>query len=238
MSNQWQDQGIILSARPHAETGAIVSVLTAEHGRCNGYVHGAISNRKRAMLEQGTLVSVEWRARQADQLGSFALEIEKSFAADIMFDATRLAALQAACALADKTLAERETHAGVFEGMKALLESFAGEVWPAAYIYWELGLLRELGFGIDLSQCAVTGMQGDLCYVSPRSGRAVSLDAAEPYKDKLLPLPGFLQGGSDLSSPEILKGLQMTGYFLLNRVFAQSNANLPEARLRLEQKFS
>ena len=235
---EWQDKGIILSLRPHGETGGIASILTENHGRAMGYVYGATSSRSRGVLEIGNIVSCAWQAKDAGQLGKFALEPEKSYVADVMDDPVRLTALQAACALADKTLPENERHPAVFEGMKALLASFSADIWPAAYIFWEIGLLRELGFGLDLSKCVSTGVVDDLVYVSPKSGCAVSAAAGEIYKEKLLALPPFLRGEARMEPSDILDGLKLTGHFLLHRVFYQAHATLPEPRLRLAEKFS
>jgi DNA repair protein RecO (recombination protein O) len=234
---EWTDDAIVLSARPHGETGGIVSLLTRDHGRAMGYVYGALSNRTRSTLEIGNLVSARWQAKAEGQLGHFTLELEKSHAAAVIDDPLKLTALQSACALADQTLPENEKHTGVFEGMKALLAAFDTDIWPAAYIYWELGLLKELGFGLDLSKCAATGETENLIYVSPRSGRAVSAAAGMIYKERMLHLPGFLSGGS-FQDEDVVNGLRLTGHFLLHRVFAQSNSNLPEPRLRLEEKLS
>lgn len=233
----WRDSGIILSVRGHGENGGIASVLTQNHGRAAGYVYGATSTKSRGLLEPGNLVHVSWQAKSSGQLGTFSLELEKSHAADVLHDPIKLTALQSACALTDKTLPENERHDGVYAGMRALLASFSGDVWPAAYIFWEIGLLRELGFGLDLTQCASTGQTDDLIYVSPRSGRAVSAAAGEIYKEKLLQLPPFLRGEARMDNQDILDGLRLTGHFLLHRVFAQSNTNLPEPRLRLEEKY-
>lgn len=234
---EWNDTGIILSVRSHGETGGIASVLTAEHGRAVGYVYGVGSSRLRGVTEPGNQVSVAWQAKSQDQLGTFSLELEKGYSAQVMDDPLKLTTLQSACALADKTLAEREPHPGVFEGLRALMESFATDIWPAAYIYWELGLLRELGFGLDLSKCVATGTVDNLVYVSPKSGCAVSESAGAVYKEKLLQLPGFLKGTGSMEDEDIFQGLKLTGHFLLNRVFAQANTNLPEPRLRLEEKW-
>jgi DNA repair protein RecO (recombination protein O) len=235
---EWQDSGVVLSVRAHGETGGVASILTKEHGRAAGYIYGAGSSRLRGVLEPGNLVAVRWQAKAQGQLGSFTLEPEKSVLAGIMDDSLKMTALQSACALADKTLPEREKHENVFAGLCALMESFATEYWAAAYIYWEIGLLRELGFGLDLSSCAATGATEDLAYVSPRSGRAVSAAAGGIYKEKLLVLPSFLRGGGGSGAGDILDGLRLTGHFLLHRVFAQSNSNLPEPRLRLEEHYS
>jgi DNA repair protein RecO (recombination protein O) len=233
----WQDTGIVLSVRPHGENGGIASLLTRGHGRAAGYVYGATSARARSTLEPGTIVAVQWQARAENQLGTFTLEPEKSYAAAVLDDPHKLVMLQSACALADRTMPEHERHPGVFESLQALMESFNGEYWAAAYVYWEIGLLRELGFGLDLSACTATGAVDNLLYVSPRSGRAVSGEAGEAYKDKLLPLPPFLRGEARFEPEDILNGLKLTGHFLLHRVFSQANADLPEPRLRLEAKY-
>jgi len=236
--SEWQDEGIILSVRAHGETGGIASLLTRSHGRAMGYIYGASGTKMRGVAETGNIVTALWRAKSEGQLGNFSFELEKSAAVDVMDDPARLTALQSACALADKTLPEREVHAGMFEGTKALLAAFGTELWAAAYIYWEIGLLRELGFGLDLSKCAATGETENLVYVSPRSGCAVSAAAGEIYKEKLLALPPFLRGEARLESGDILDGLKLTGHFLRHRVFSLSNSSLPEARLRLEERFS
>lgn len=233
----WNDTGIVLNVRPHGENGAVVTLLTREHGRAAGYVYGATSTKVRGVLESGNVVSVQWQAKSHDQLGSFALEPERSYAASFMHDPMKLTALQSACALADKTLPEHESHPGVYEGMLALLQAFDAEYWAAAYIYWEVGLLRELGFGLDLKKCVSTGLSENLLYVSPKSGCAVSETAGEEYKDRLLALPPFLRGEARMDDADILDGLKLTGHFLLHRVFSQANTNLPEPRLRLEEKY-
>jgi DNA repair protein RecO (recombination protein O) len=234
---EWQDSGIILSVRGHGETGGVVSILTRDHGRAMGYVYGATSSRTRGSLEIGNLVAVNWTAKSSDQLGTFTLEIEKSYAAHVMDDPVKLTALQSACALADKTMPEREKHVGMFEGTKALMAAFETDIWAPTYIYWEIGLLRELGFGLDLSKCVSTGDVENLIYVSPKSGCAVSRHAGEIYKEKLLHLPPFLRGEGGFEDQDILDGLKLTGHFLLHRVFSLANSNLPEPRLRLEEKY-
>lgn len=233
----WQDEGIILSVRGHGETGGLVSILTRGHGRAMGYIYGATSSKMRGVLEPGNIVTVDWSAKSPDQLGSFSLELERSIAAHVMDDPAKLTAMQSALSLADKTLPEREKHEGMFEGTKALLMSFAGNIWAPTYVYWELGLLRELGFGLDLSKCVATGALDNLIYVSPKSGCAVSAAAGAIYKEKLLAMPAFLRGAG-LQEGDILSGLKLTGHFLRHRVFSLSNSNLPEPRLRLEDKFS
>lgn len=234
---QWQSPAIVLSARSHGENGGIISVLTPDRGRAVGYVYGLTSSRTRGVIEPGNEVTVQWQAKSADQMGSFSFELEKSHVADVIDDPVKLTALQSACALADKTLPEGEKHPGVYQGLLALLHAFPGDLWAATYIFWELGLLRELGFGLDLSKCVSTGAVEDLIYVSPRSGCAVSAAAGAIYKERMLALPPFLRGQARFEDQDILDGLRLTGHFFLHRVFSQSHTGLPEPRLRLEEKY-
>tara|TARA_R110002095_G_scaffold76633_5_gene65562 strand:+ start:1150 stop:1947 length:798 start_codon:yes stop_codon:yes gene_type:complete len=236
---QWQDQSVVLAARAHGENGAIVSLLTRGHGRQAGYVRGASSSKNRGSLEVGNIVDANWRARTSDSLGALTIELSRSTAARIMHDALKLAALQSACALCDQALPEKEGHEGLYDGMLALLDILEGEVWAAGYVMWEIALLKELGFSLDLSRCAGGGDDNTLAYVSPKTGRAVSYAAAEPYKDKLLPLPGFLKPNGGPSDPEdVMIGLQLTRFFLQHWVFAHHNRGLPEARHRLDLRFA
>ncbi|HNQ91928.1 MAG TPA: DNA repair protein RecO [Alphaproteobacteria bacterium] len=237
---QWIDQGIVLSARAHGEGGAVLSLLTEKHGRHNGYVHGAKSSKMRGLMEAGTILEVEWKSRVADQLGHFAFEHGKNTAAMILGDPMKLAALLSACSLCDATLPEREGHPGLFNGMKALLDTLQSEIWGAAYVLWELALLKELGFGLDLTRCVAGGDSRTLTYVSPKSGCAVSLKEGYPYKDKLLLIPDFLKPEpvKEIDEEEILKGLKMTGYFLENWVFAHHSQGVPAPRLRFASVFA
>ncbi len=230
----WEDQGIVLMARPHGENGAVVSLLTENHGRHAGYVRGASSSKLRGTLEAGNLVDAAWQSRVSDGLGAFNLELVKSFGPSVMHDAARLAALQSACALCDAALPEREGHAGLFHGLIALFGTLESDVWGAAYVMWEIAFLRELGFSLDLRSCAGGGDAGRLAYVSPKTGRAVSYEAGEPYKDKLLPLPAFLKpNGGPAEDEDVETGLALTGYFLEHWAFSHHTQGIPEARLRL-----
>lgn len=230
---EWQDEALVLSARPHGETAAVVTLLTREHGRHAGLVQGGQSRTRAAWLQPGQQVEANWRARLADQLGNFALEPNAPYPAGVLDDAVALSGLSAACAVAETALPEREAHPAVYEGLVALVDMLATPLWPYAYIRWELGLLREVGYGIDLSCCAVTGVTAGLTHVSPRTGRAVCAEAAEPYKDKLLELPGFLNGQNEVSDDAIRAGLRLTGYFLEQSVFAVHHQPLPAARGRM-----
>ncbi len=238
---EWSDRGFVLGHRPHGEGAAVVQLLTAEHGRHAGLVHGATSRRKRGLTEPGTLVQAVWRGRLAEHLGTYTLEIEKSHAAGLMDDVLRLSALSSVCSLAELALPEREPHPALFLGLGALFDAMAvdgeGAVWPGILVRWEMGLLSELGFGLDLSRCAATGRNDMLAYVSPRSGRAVSLSAGEEYHDKLLALPGFLIGLGEAEPVAVRDGLRLTGYFLQKHVFGPMDRPLPAARERLETLF-
>lgn len=233
----WRDQGIVLSVRPHGEGGAVVNLLTEEYGRHAGYVRGVGSAKNRGIIEPGNLVSAAWSSRVSDQLGFFVIEPQRAITGPLMGDPLRLSALISACSLCDAALPEREAHPGLFHGLLALLDTLGGEEWGPAYIFWEIAFMRELGFGLDLRKCAGGGDVSTLAYISPKSGRAVSLAQAEPYKDKLIPLPDFLKpGGSDTSPQEILRGLKMNAHFLEHWVFAQSARGMPEPRLRFQAR--
>ncbi|QQG35203.1 MAG: DNA repair protein RecO [Micavibrio aeruginosavorus] len=235
----WKDQGIVLSVRPHGENGAVVALLTEQHGRHIGYVRGAHSARMRGLLQPGNLVSAEWGSRVAESMGTFELELHTALAVAVMDDSLRLGALLSACALCDASLPERESHCGLFYGMLALLQTLETENWGPSYVMWELAFLRELGFGIDVSKCAAGGDSKTLTHISPKSGRAVSAKAAEPYLDKLLTLPHFLRpqrsGGDDA---DVLTGLRMTAYFLEHWAFVHHTQGLPESRVRFQERFA
>lgn len=236
---QWQDQGIILGARRHGENGAVVSLLTEERGRRAGYVRGAFSSKNRGTLELGNLVDVHWQSRVEGNLGTLSLELSRGTAARFMDDALKLAALQSACALCDQGLPEGEGHPGLYQGFLALLDVLDSEIWGAAYVMWEIALLKELGFSLNLSKCAGGGSDQTLTYVSPKTGSAVSKEAGEPYKDKLLLLPGFLKpGGGPAETEDVLEGLNLTGYFLQHWAFAHHSHGIPEGRQRFHLRFA
>jgi DNA repair protein RecO (recombination protein O) len=238
---EWSDEGIVLSARRHGESAAIVALLTREHGRHLGLVPGGAGRRARGLYEPGNRLRAVWRARLAEHLGHYACELLESRAAGLLDDGARLAALSAATAVVDAALPEREPHARLFDGLDALIATLQAApplpVWTARYVRFELDLLADLGFGLDLARCAATGATEGLAYVSPKTGRAVSAAAAEPYRDRLLPLPAFLLRPADAEngapSADILAGLTLTGFFLTQHVFGQRPAGPPAARDRL-----
>lgn len=236
----WQDHGIILGARRHGETSGIVSILTREHGRHQGLARGIAGKRLRGVVEPGNAVSCGWSGRLADHLGIWTIELERAHAAAALDDPLRLAGLAAATAMVEACLPEREPHPALYDGLGILLEAIAaGEsAWPFVYVRFELGLLSELGFGLDLSCCAVTGETRGLTHVSPRSGRAVTEAAGLPYAAKLLRLPSFLASGrggppANDSRRDLADGFILSAFFLEQRVFSAPGQALPPARARL-----
>lgn len=229
---EFEDDAFVLSARPHGETGAIVEALTRTHGKFAAHVAGAASRRMKPFLQAGAKVTVRYRARTAEQLGSATLEAAGEGPAALFDDRLALAGLAAAASVAAGALPEREPHPGAYFGFEALLAAFdSADVWPAVYVRFEAGLLADLGFGLDLSKCAVTGSLDDLVYVSPRTGRAVSAAAGADYADRLLALPPFMlssQGG--LQPGDVGAGLSLTAHFLERFVFSPLNRPLPPAR--------
>ena len=234
---EWTDEALILSVRAHGETASIVELFTRDHGRHLGLVHGGRSRKKRPILQIGNHVEATWKARLADQLGQVNLELRRGYAAQVMDDAFALAGLTSMAALA-RLLPERDPHGALFE-ISMFLLSFLDDpdVWPALYVRWEIALLEELGYGLDLSACAATGTQDALIYVSPKSGRAVSASAGEPYADKLLNLPPFLrpERSAHTGVHDTIAGLALTEHFLQTRVLLPREQSMPEARRRLSE---
>lgn len=231
----WSDEGVILSVRPHGETAAVAEVLTRSHGRHLGLVHGGRSRKQRPVLQIGNHVDVTWKARLADHLGHMNVELIRGYAAGAMDDPAALAGLTSMCALA-RLLPERDPHPNLYEVTLFVLAYLNdASVWPALLARWEMALLDDLGFGLDLTQCAATGINDDLIYASPKTGRAVSASAGEPYRDKLLALPPFLLPGrkAPLAPGDIENAFTLTGHFLETRVFRPRDAEIPEARARM-----
>lgn len=234
----WQDQGIVLSVRPHGEHAAILEVLTAEHGRHLGVVRGGTSRKMTPFLQPGNDVALTWRARLEDHLGAFAVEPERE-RASLMGHRLGLLGLNAVTGLLRLGLAEREPHPDLWWASRDLLDRMQGDHWGAAYLHWEMALLSELGFGLDLERCAVTGTVADLAFVSPKTGRAVSRAGAGEWAARLLPLPPLmrnLESGAqgEAETQELAQGLAITGHFL-SRALAGVRDGLepPEARDRL-----
>jgi DNA repair protein RecO (recombination protein O) len=238
---EWLDEAIVLSARPHGENSAVVTLITPEHGRHAGLVPGGQGRTAQPTLQPGNRVNAKWRARIVDQLGNYALELQNSFAAGWLDHAEILSIIASACVVTECSLPERQPMPGVYAGLLTLFGLEDPDLWGPLYVKWELGLLQALGYGLDLSQCAASGDTENLIYVSPRTGRAVSKVAGEPYREKLLLLPSFLLGESSWDSSDILQGLELTGHFLRTHVFAnpqsriliKNSGDLPQSRQRL-----
>ena len=231
---EWRDEGPLIAVRKHGETSVIIEVFTAEHGRHAGVVRGGTSRKVSASLQPGTQIEITWKARLEDHVGSITVEPQRSRAAQVMQDRVALAGLNAVCAILSFSLPEREPHPALYARTVALLDLLGqGDVWPLAYLQWEMALLDELGFGLDLSACAVTGTNADLCFVSPRTGRAVSRENAGPWVDRLLPLSPALIG-RDITDENILQGLQTTGHFFENHLAPSlGDRKFPASRARL-----
>jgi DNA repair protein RecO (recombination protein O) len=235
----WRDEGLLLSARRHGEGGAILQVFTAQHGLHAGVAPGGGSRRMAPLLQPGAQLQVEWRARLESHMGSWRAEPVRSRAAAIMGDRRALAAMGAVSALLAAFLAEREPHPSLYASTLRLVDALGTDPdWPALYALWELELLGELGFGLDLSRCAATGGLQELVWISPKSGRAVSRAAGTPYADRLLPLPGLFLGTPRGTEAEIAEALRATGHFLAAWAApAFGRDRPPAARARLAALF-
>ncbi|MBW4973469.1 DNA repair protein RecO [Roseovarius mucosus] len=236
----WRDQGILLNSRRHGESSVIIEVFTPERGRHAGVVRGGASRKMAPVLQPGAQLDLEWRARLEDHIGTFRVEPLKS-RAWTMGDRMALAGLNAVCALLLFVLPEREAHAELYRKTLILLDILdQPEIWTLAYLNWEMALLEEMGFGLDLRRCAVLGEKAnDLSYISPKTGRAVSRAGAGEWADRLLPLPPCLMGHGPAPDGEILQGFEVTGHFLRNHLAPQlGNRPLPEARARYVARFA
>src|SRR4051812_3572534 len=227
---EWTDDGIVLGTRRHGEANAIIEVMTQDHGRYLGLVRGGGSSRLRPMLQPGNAVRVTWRARLDEHLGHYQVEplrlhgASQLAASHVVYGVTHLAAL---CRL----LAERDPHPELYARVVELLELIDEPLTAAvAMVRFELQILAELGFGLDLESCAATGAMNDLGFVSPKSGRAVSRLAAEPWQDRMFRLPGFLSAEVVPSSEDIADGFKLTGFFIARRVLEPRGLTFADAR--------
>ena len=231
---EWTDDGIVLGVRRHGESSAIVELLTREHGRHLGLVRGGASTRMRPLLQPGNGVRAVWRARLDEHLGTFAIEGMRLRAATLLavshaaYGVTHLAALA-------RLLPERDPHEEIYDMLERALEDFDDAGGAAVHVVkFELAMLAELGFGLDLGNCAATGETTDLIYVSPKSGGAVSRTAGDPWRDRLLRLPAFLREGDEhgtaWSEQDLLDGFLITGRFLLRHVLEPRGQGHSDAR--------
>jgi len=232
-------EALVLSVRPHGEHGAIVRALTAEHGLQPGYVRGGRSRALRPVLQPGNIIVGEWRARTDEQLAGLTAELVHS-RAPLFEQPLPAAALDWVSALTATALPDGQPYPRLHAALDAVLRAVeaapAARGWAVALVRYELLLLGELGFGLDLERCVVTGRAEDLAYVSPRSGAAVSVGAAEGYRERLLPLPLFVREGGAADWPDILDGLRLTGHFLARDLLLGRAADTLEARVRLVER--
>ncbi len=238
---EWRDDGVVLSARAHGETHAVVEIFTAAHGRSAGLVYGGQGKRMGPVLQTGTSVSAVWKAKSDSQLGNFSLEVTDPRTARLLSDPDALANLTAACAVARACLPEREPHPALYDAFLVLIDAAeTADVFPVLLAKFELMLLQDLGFGLTLDRCVATGAKGPnlvLTHVSPKSGGAVSAEAAEPYKDRLLPLPGFLwRAGGETTRDAAAQALRLTRHFLESRILHPSDRQAPDARMKVEER--
>ena len=229
---RWADDGIFLLGRPHGESSVIADIFTRENGRARGLVKGGRSRRIRPILQTGNGLKVEWRARLDDQLGVYTTELTEATASRVLDDKLSLAGVTALAGLL-QILPERDPHPRLFDAARACLDAAGEPRFPVSLIWFELRFLDELGFGLNLTTCAATGRTDDLAYVSPKSGQAVSREAGEPYRDRLLALPAFLSRAQEADQPchaDLQSALAMTGHFLGAHVFAETGKPIPKAR--------
>ncbi|MCH1487099.1 MAG: DNA repair protein RecO [Alphaproteobacteria bacterium] len=231
---QWEAEGLVLAARTHGESSAIIDVFSRAYGRFGGLVRGGNSRRLRPVLQPGNMVVATWRARLSEHLGTITVDAGRAHAAEAMSDAKTLAGLTSLCALMQIT-PERQAYPRLYDTLMLVIAAMDdADTWPALLARFEMALLEEIGFGLDLSCCAATGVIEQLEYVSPRSGRAVSRDAARPYLDKMFVLPQFLLDPSaNASDEDVQKAMELTGHFLERRVYLPNGLKMPPARQRL-----
>lgn len=229
---EWRDEGIILATRKHGETSAILEVMTRERGRHLGMVRGGRSQRMRPFLQPGNRVDVVWRARLDEQLGTFQVEPIEQNAARLLESATAVHGLQTLAAHL-RLLPERDPHGRLYETLGLILAHLDDATVAGALVArFEVMVLDELGFGLDLLRCGATGTRENLIYMSPKTGRAISAEAGAPWADKLLPLPAFLKAGTDVSGDgeAISAAFRMTGHFFARHVYEPRGITVPEAR--------
>ena len=244
---EWNDVGIILSAKKYGEKGLIINILTKSHGRYVGWMNNHKTKNILSSIQPADLVKVFWKSRLIEQMGNFKIELISSISGKIFDEKLKLQALISLCSLLEKFLPERQSYSEIFNATKAFLNLLVinneldNKQWIKGYVKWEIGLLSSLGFSLDLTHCAVTGQKNNLYYVSPKTGKAVSKQGAGKFAPKLLKLPMFLGGAEDVGSSlseEIIMGLNITTYFFKNKLLSSLNdtnlMNLPNPRDRLE----
>ncbi|HWW63942.1 MAG TPA: DNA repair protein RecO [Sphingomonadaceae bacterium] len=232
-------RAIVCAVRGHGEHGAIARLMTPGDGLQAGFVRGGRSRRLRPILLPGNVVQAELRARTEEQLATLTVELIHS-RAPLLAEPLAAAAVDWVTALTATALPEghpyRRLH-DALDGVLAAIEAApAARGWATALVRYELLLLADMGFGLDLSACVATGARDDLVYVSPRSGGAVSRAAGQGHQARLLPLPPFLVGGGEADWDEIVAGLRLTGHFLARDLLTERRAAILPARERLTER--
>lgn len=230
---EWRDEALVLGVRRHGESSVIAELMTRDHGRHLGMVRSGRSRAMQPVLQPGNSVDATWRARIEEHLGLYAIEALRLRTSGLLASSQALHGVGLVCALL-RLLPEREPHVGLYEMAQSIVECIhEASLAPALMVRLEAEMLAELGFGLDLSECAATGAREDLVYVSPKSGRAVSRIAGEPWRDRMLPLPAFLTGDdphAPVARDDVLAGFRLTGYFLERDIFAARGSRMPDAR--------
>jgi DNA repair protein RecO (recombination protein O) len=234
---EWVDNAVVLGARPFGEGKLVAEVFAREHGRFGGIVHAG--RKSQPILQSGNVVHAGWKARLSEQLGFYnPLELIEPHATRLLDDPIALAGLSSAVALIRGATPERQAYPQLYDALIVLIEAMPhAEVWPALYTRFELGLLSALGYGLDLSRCAVTGAREGLAWVSPRTGRAATGEAGAPHADVLLRLPPFLvDADAQLKPGDVADAFALAGYFLERRVFEHRGEGMPDQRRRLIER--
>ena len=231
---KWESTAIVLSAKKFSERDLLVTVFALGEGLHAGIVRAGQSKTKASIYQAGNLLAIEWSARLSDQLGNFSGELQEPIFAKLMNDRRKLQALLSITSILRDSLADRDAHDSLYDFLLDFLRHLTtAQDWTKDYVQFELETLEMLGFGLDFSECAVTGMKQNLEYISPKSGRAVTAQGARGYEDKLLKLPKFLLDGSEPNAEQIEQALKVSTYFLKQNIYDPQHKHLPDERLRL-----
>ena len=238
---RWESNGLILNFSKYNEKSYILEIFTEEHGKHKGIIRGLHSKNKRSIIEPGNEVFATWSGRLETHLGNYNVEPIKLWSSHILQFKDKLSAISSICSLISLTMAERQPNPIIYFSSKKLIEIVASrrEDWIREYVFWEMQLLSEIGYGLDLERCAVTSKSSDLVYVSPSSGRAVTNEGAGDFRNKLLPLPKFMTDfKANYDNDDIYNALNLTEFFFKKRFFLPNNLNFPQSRNRLKELFN
>ncbi len=238
---RWESNGLVLNFSKYNEKSYILEIFTEEHGKHKGIIRGLHSKNKRSIIEPGNEVFATWSGRLETHLGNYNVEPIKLWSSHILQFKDKLSAISSICSLISLTMAERQPNPLIYFSSKKLIEIVAStrDDWIREYVFWEMQLLSEIGYGLDLERCAVTSKSSYLVYVSPSSGRAVTNEGAGDFKNKLLPLPKFMTDfKANYDNDDIYNALNLTEFFFKKRFFLPNNLNFPQSRNRLKELFN